>query len=250
VLHHFSKIFADRELEEVSQEEVLDFLIKLTNGNKQSTKRNRYSTLSSFYNFTINTASPELTNHCTTPIIKKIFRRATCIQWKIIDKETIDEIIFRTMNTRNRIIMELMARGGMRIGEVLKLTPNDIDDRKLIIQEPKSGREGEVVFIPRKLLLRLNDYVKDRELNPVERIFQISYVAAWAMVRKAGEMVGVKLRPHDLRRHAATYASRSGTPIEIVSKVILRHSDLSTTQRYLGKVNDAEAMRWIENLYG
>ncbi|MEA2109927.1 MAG: site-specific integrase [Pseudomonadota bacterium] len=63
-------------------------------------------------------------------------------------------------------------------------------------------------------------------------------------------MVGVKLRPHDLRRHAATYASRSGTPLEIVSKVILRHSDLSTTQRYLGKVNDAEAMKWIENLYG
>ena len=57
--------------------------------------------------------------------------------------------------------MELMARGGMRIGEVLKLTPNDIDDLKLIIQEPKSGREGEVVFIPRKLLLKLN--VNDAE---------------------------------------------------------------------------------------
>ena len=138
----------------------------------------------------------------------------------------------------------------MRIGEVLKLTPCDIDDRKLIIQEPKSGRDSEVVFIPRKLLLRLNDYVKDRKLDPVERIFQISYVAAWAMVKNAGKMVGIKLRPHDLRRHAATYASRSGTPIEIVSKVILRHSDLSTTQRYLGKVNDIEAMRWIENLYG
>lgn len=131
----------------------------------------------------------------------------------------------------------------MRIGEVLKLTPCDIDDRKLIIQEPKSGRDSEVVFIPRKLLLRLNDYVKDRKLDPVERIFQISYVAAWAMVKNAGKMVGIKLRPHDLRRHAATYASRSGTPIEIVSKVILRHSDLSTTQRYLGKVNDIEAMR-------
>lgn len=41
-----------------------------------------------------------------------------------------------------------------------------------------------------------------------------------------------------------------GTPIEIVSKVILRHAHLSTTQRYLGKVTDVEAMRWIENLYG
>ena len=52
-----------------------------------------------------------------------------------------------------------------------------------------------------------------------------------------------------LGRHAATYASRSGVPIEIVSKVILRHANLSTTQRYLGKVSDTEAMRWIENLY-
>jgi integrase/recombinase XerD len=70
------------------------------------------------------------------------------------------------------------------------------------------------------------------------------------MVNKAGKIVGVYLRPHDLRRHAATHASRSGTPIEIVSKVILRHAHLSTTQRYLGKVTDVEAMRWIENLYG
>ncbi len=58
---------------------------------------------------------------------------------------------------------------------------------------------------------------------------------------------GVNINPYDLRRHAATFASRSGTPIEIVSKVILRHASLSTTQRYLGKVSDAEALRWIEN---
>jgi integrase len=70
------------------------------------------------------------------------------------------------------------------------------------------------------------------------------------MVKKAGDMVGVKIRPHDLRRFAATYASRRGTPIEIVSKVILRHSNLATTQRYLGKVSDVEAIRWIEQLHG
>ena len=52
------------------------------------------------------------------------------------------------------------------------------------------------------------------------------------------------------KRHAATYASRAGTPIEIVSKVILRHADLSTTQRYLGKVNDTEAIRRIETICG
>jgi integrase len=66
----------------------------------------------------------------------------------------------------------------------------------------------------------------------------------------ARRRVGVELRPHDLRRHAATYAFRAGTPIEIVSKVILRHSNLSATQRYLGKVTDAEALRWTSLLYG
>jgi integrase len=70
------------------------------------------------------------------------------------------------------------------------------------------------------------------------------------VVIKAGKLVGIKLRPHDLRRHAATYASRAGTPLEIVSKIILRHSNLSTTQRYLGKVSDIEAMRWIDNIHG
>ena len=77
----------------------------------------------------------------------------------------------------------------------------------------------------------------------------IGYEAAREMVAKAGNVVGIYLRPHDLRRHAATYASRSGVPIEIVSKVILRHSNLSTTERYLGKITDVEAMKWIDTLY-
>jgi len=84
--------------------------------------------------------------------------------------------------------------------------------------------------------------------NPADRAKQNT--AAWSIVVKAGKLVGIHLRPHDLRRHAATYASRSGTPIEIISKVVLWHSNLATTQRYLGKVSATEAMRWIENLYG
>jgi len=83
-----------------------------------------------------------------------------------------------------------------------------------------------------------------------ERFSPITYAGARKVVAKIGEMVGIKLRPHDLRRHAANYASRSGVPIEIISKIILRHADLSTTQRYLGKGFDYEAIRWIENLNG
>ncbi|MBW1902327.1 MAG: site-specific integrase [Deltaproteobacteria bacterium] len=74
-------------------------------------------------------------------------------------------------------------------------------------------------------------------------MYPITYAAARIVVKKAGKLVGINLNPHDLRRHAATYARHAGTPLEIVSKIILRHSNLSTTQRYLGKISDAEALR-------
>jgi integrase/recombinase XerD len=142
-----------------------------------------------------------------------------------------------------------MARGGMRIGEVLKLTPYDIQDCKLLLRDPKSGREQEIIFIPQKVANRLKAYIRANKIDDNQRIFPICYEAGRIMVMKAGNMVNIHLRPHDLRRHAATFASRSGVPIEIVSKIILRHKNLSTTQRYLGKISDTEAMRWIENLY-
>ena len=168
----------------------------------------------------------------------------------MIEKDIIDEIIFRTDNPRNRLMLELMARGGMRIGEVLNLRPKDHEGCKLMLSDTKGGRETEVAFIPQKISDRLKDYIQTAGIESQARIFPISYTAAWSIVVKAGKLVGIHLRPHDLRRHAATYASRAGTPIEIISKVLLRHQNLSTTQRYLGKVSDTEAMRWIENLYG
>ena len=137
----------------------------------------------------------------------------------------------------------------MRIGEVLKLRVMDVDERKLSVANPKSGRQNEIVFIPQKVSARLKEYIRKKGFESTQRIFPIGYSGAREMVRKAGKLVDVELRPHDLRRHAATYASRAGAPLEIVSKIILRHANLSTTQRYLGKVSDTEAIRWIENIY-
>lgn len=93
------------------------------------------------------TSTRNLKNPCDNPMIKKLFRTKIPSHWDIPEKETVYEIIFRTLKSRNRLMLELMARGGMRIGEVLKLTLKDIQDRKLILREPKSGKEREFVFI-------------------------------------------------------------------------------------------------------
>lgn len=250
VVSRFSIHFGDRELKSITTDEILVFLTQFTKGVKQSTKKLHYSLLSAFFNFIKNSMDPKFQNPCDTPILRKLFKDPKPNHWDILEKEVIDEIIFRTENPRNRRMLELMARGGMRVGEVLKITPRDIEDRRIIIRDLKSGKEADVVFIPQKVADRLKEYIRNKGIGPGQRIFPITYPAARAAVKKAGRLVGINLKSHDLRRHAATYASRSGTPLEIVSKVILRHANLSTTQRYLGKVSDTEAMRWIENLYG
>jgi len=80
-------------------------------------------------------------------MLRRLYRPGKPISWKIVEKETVDEIIFRTAKVRNRIMLELMAGGGMRIGEVLNLSPKDVGDLKLTIQNPKSGKDQEIVFI-------------------------------------------------------------------------------------------------------
>ena len=75
------------------------------------------------------------------------------------------------MYTRNRLMLELMARAGMRIGEVLKLVLGDMDGQRLILQSPKSGREGEIVYLPKKLADRLHQYTLYLEIQLSQRIF-------------------------------------------------------------------------------
>lgn len=188
-------------------------------------------------------------NPCDTTLLKKTFRHSKGRQWSILEKDIVDEFIFKSDKPRNRLMLELMARGGMRIGEVLKLRAMDVDECKLFLINPKSGRQNEFVFIPKKIADRLKDYIRSNQIEPNQRIFPLGYTGARQIVKQAGRKVGIEISPHDLRRHAATYASRSGAPIEIVSKIILGHANLSTTQRYLGKVSDEEAMRWIESIF-
>jgi len=106
-------------------------------------------------------------------MLRKLYRPGKPNHWNI-EKETIDEIIFRTLKLRNRLILELMARGGMRIGEVLKLTPESVIDQKLIQQAPESGKEAEIVFIPRRIADRLHKYIQDKGIKPGDRIFSIT----------------------------------------------------------------------------
>jgi len=146
ILPKFSSSFPDRDLESISSDEILSFLTQLTEGTKQATKSSQYAFLSAFFSLVKNTLDPKLTNPCDTVMLRKLFRPAKAPQWTILDKEVIGEIIFRTVKNRDRLILELMARGGLRVGEVLKLTP---------MVDEFEGVESITLHPPRKINLPL-----------------------------------------------------------------------------------------------
>jgi integrase len=188
----FNQNFANLNLNEVSTDDILYFMSKFTEGRKPQTKRIRFSHLTAFFNFMRNNFDCDFKNPCDSPMLRKLFRPKAVVHWDIIEKETVDEIIFRTDNVCNRLMLELMARGGMRVGEVLKLTPADILGRKLILNDTKSGNEQELIFIPQKVADRLKEYVRVQKIAPTRMIFPICYGAARAMVGKAGRLVGIR----------------------------------------------------------
>ena len=250
LLVQLGESFGSQELNQIQPEEIRFFLDRITHHRKQNTKHMRFTQLKAFFNYCINVLKVGMTNPCKDEIISKSYRVAKLPQKNILPKEIMDEVIYKTAELRDRLIIELQARSGLRIGEVLKLRACDLDGRKLTLMTPKSGNENELAFLPTTLAERLKNYIVANHIQPDNRIFGMSYSGARYIVKSAGERSGVHLRPHDLRRHSATYASRNGVPLEVISKMILRHQDLKTTQVYLGKITDSEALQWMDSLHG
>ncbi len=250
LLEHLENYFADIHVEAITPDHIYQFLESLTEHLAKSTRRLRYAQLKAFFNFLINEKRHSMKNPCQDSVMIKAFKSPRMKQKDILSRESVDEMIYRSKKIRDRLILELQARCGMRIGEVLNLRASDITDRKLIIRQPKSGKDIEVAFMTESIAKRLAEYVRDCKHDPESRIFPICYSSALSMVRKLGEKIGIQIRPHDLRRYSATYASRNGIPLEVVSKVLLRHQDIKTTQMYLGKITDTEAIKWMDVLHG
>ena len=111
IIDQFCLEFGAFEIDQVTSDDILRFLNRFTEGNKPYTKRIRYSHICSFFNFIRNNLDHNPRNPCDSPMVRKQYRERVVSKWKIIEKETVDEIIFRTTKPRNRLMLELMARG-------------------------------------------------------------------------------------------------------------------------------------------
>ena len=110
-------IYAQKSLADISSDEIFQFLESMTQNLSKSTRRLRYAQFKTFYNFIIGRCSLNMRNPCNTPLLNKSFKAPIYPPHKILDRETVDEMIYNTKGQRDRLIMELQARCGLRIGE-------------------------------------------------------------------------------------------------------------------------------------
>jgi len=152
-----------------------------------------------------------------------------------LEQEQVEEILqaAETSSTRDYLLLRFMWRTGVRVSEVINVTPNDIEfkNRAVNIRKAKGGRQRRV-YLDEDTLKMLSEYILALDTPEDSPIFPISRVQVFYIVKKYGNMVGVKIHPHTLRHSFAINMVRQGTDLRRL-QLMLGHSSLSITQVYL-----------------
>ena len=159
---------------------------------------------------------------------------------KYLCVEEIDRLLNApyAQNKRDRIMLALGAKCGLRASEIISLKYGDIRRMHpseycvLMIRGGKGGKD-RVVPIPPELFHLMNN-----SLDPAQDfnnyIFDMSYQGFYKLVKKYGERAEIhkKVTPHMLRHTFAVHRILAGMDIVSLQK-ILGHSSINTTRIYL-----------------
>jgi integrase/recombinase XerD len=151
---------------------------------------------------------------------------------------------------RDRALLEFLYATGARISEACGLSLGDFDHSEQLVRLFGKGSKERIVPYGRHAAAALTDWLGTSgrpHMQPLrwarrgdaEAVFlnlrgaRLSRQAAWAMVKKYGDRVGLgpKLSPHVLRHSCATHLLDHGADLRIVQE-LLGHASISTTQVY------------------
>lgn len=155
-------------------------------------------------------------------------------------KEQVGEVIGLCTELQDKLIIALLFETGIRIGELLVLRIEDISGTQ--IQVRGKGEYDRVVFMSDRLAEALQHYTKGRKAGYVFRPLQNHvnhtndrYISAYAVrdrIQRAFKRCGHTMHPHQLRHSMAiNWLLKRGDLRSL--QIILGHSNLETTQRYL-----------------
>jgi len=160
---------------------------------------------------------------------------------RAIAPEDIKQLLSVIDNTRNRALVLMLLRTGMRIGELLALRVQDIDlkEQKVFIHEARKTGVGRAVYFSTDAKEALAAWLKKKDpredvLAYGKKYESITYAAARLMfvkyLKKAGlDHMGYTI--HCLRHTFASELLNAGMRLETLQP-LLGHTSLEVTRRY------------------
>ena len=160
---------------------------------------------------------------------------------RAMDPKDVKKLIDVIHDTRDRALILLLLRTGMRIGEVLGLTRNDIDitEKKVRLVQGEKNEQGRVVYLSPDALFVLKRWFRIRKKEEAYLFYgqhhgHLCYSAARSCfvkyLRKARlDQKGYTV--HCLRHTFASELLNAGMRLEVLQQ-LLGHDDIEVTRRY------------------
>lgn len=154
----------------------------------------------------------------------------------------VERLLEATPKVRDRAMLELAYGGGLRLIEVVRLRPSDIDSQRMIIRiDQGKGRKDRNVMLPEGLLETLREHWRTETRRKRPWLFPgrtpghyihptVPERAFTAAKLKAGIEKDVTF--HSLRHTFATHLLEAGVSVRHI-QALMGHRCLSTTERYL-----------------
>ena len=141
-------------------------------------------------------------------------------------------------NERIATVLQLEYNLGLRVGDILKLTMDsfvkDGSRYRLDIHEQKTGKYRGFT-VPVEIYNYIRDYAYENNINPKASLFPVTERAVLKHLKVTCEYLGMTgVGSHSFRKAFATnvYVNNHYN-IELV-RVLLQHSSVTVTQRYIG----------------
>lgn len=141
-------------------------------------------------------------------------------------------------NKRIATALSLEANLGLRISDILQLRLSAIihdgERYRLDIVERKTKKKREFT-VPIEIYSYIQNYVLENNINPAARLFDLSERTIQNHLQLVCGYLGYEnISTHSFRKYFATSIyTDSNYNIELV-RVLLQHSSVATTQRYIG----------------
>ena len=82
---------------------------------------------------------------------------------EVLSEEEVRQLICQTKNLKHRALLKVLYTTGIRVGELVKLRPTDIDSKRMVVRvEMGKGRKSRYTVLSMSLLKELRTYVRLR----------------------------------------------------------------------------------------